>query len=96
MPRRRHQRLLGSLRGLGELRAAERAYSVSYELDRFEDTGGQRANGSVSGDVHDLLASGEDGSAILVLQDGSEISVLVSNAGADGADVEAIGVLLQG
>lgn len=91
MRRHSRQRLLGSLRGSGELRARGHTFSVGYELDRFEDEGGQRADGSVSGDVHELLAFGGNSRAILVLQDGSELSVLVSNPGSDGADVEATG-----
>lgn len=94
MVRRMRQRLLGSLRGSGELRAAGRTFSISYELDRFQDSGGQRANGSISGDVHELLASGDGSAATLVLEDGSEIPVLVSDAGSDGADVEATGSTL--
>lgn len=56
--------------GAGELHASGRTYPVAYELDRFEDLGGQRANGSISGDVHELLAAGEDSAAILDMGDG--------------------------
>lgn len=93
--KRTRQTLIGSLRGDGQLRADGRSTSVTYELDRFTDSNGPRASGSVSGDVAAMARGDEEVAAILVLQDGAEISVLVSNAADDGADIEATGLSVE-
>ena len=95
MRRSGRQTLLGSLRGAGTLKAEGASAEVDYALDRFEDRQGQRASGSVTGDVSAFASLPEGADATLVLQNGSEISVVVSNAAADGADVEALGAVVD-
>ena len=85
------QKLLESLRGTGSLRAVGFTVEVTYEMDRFEDNQGKRASGSVTGDVSALTGSTESTPAVLILRDGSQLPVLVSNAAEDGADFESAG-----
>jgi hypothetical protein len=82
-------KMLPSLRGPGKIRAGGAQYEVDYELDRYADQSGLKVGGSVSGDLSVLASMGEGSPASLVLSDGSELGVLLSNIGHQGADVEA-------
>ena len=88
-------KLLGSLRGSGVLKAGDASLEVRYHLDRYESRNGQVATGEVDGDLSALSAPEETLPAILVLENGSEISCNLSNIEADGADVDVQGSVTQ-
>ena len=88
-------KLLGSMRGRGVLKMGAAACEVGYHLDRYEERLGQTASGEVDGDLTALGEVDDGAGATLVLENGSEIEVTLSQVEPDGADLDARGAILD-
>jgi hypothetical protein len=84
--------MLGSLRGHGHLVADEaEPAAVTYELDIFRDSARTIATGRVEGKASALAAAGAAAHAVLVLQDGAQVSVTLSDVSGPTAEVTTTG-----
>ena len=91
--RRGHQavKLLGVLRGAGKLQDGKRKSEVTYQIDVYG--GGPYINGA--GVLYGAIrpAKREDGAphAVLTLEDGGEVAVIITGVDEDGVDIETRG-----
>lgn len=86
-------KLLGVLRGAGSLQDGRRKTAVTYQIDVYG--GGPYVNGA--GVLYGAIrpTKREDGApmAILTLEDGGAVSVLITGVDEDGVDIETRGAI---
>lgn len=86
---KRSLKLLRTLRGDGQLSAADRRLTVSYQLDLYADGDRTIGSGSLDGDFTGLGDDLEGGEGQLTLEDGSTMTVVLETVEDDGAEFQA-------
>lgn len=79
---------LKALRGDGVLLAAEHSTPVGYQLDLYADGDRTIGTGSLDGDFTGRAEDLEGGEALLTLEDGAQMAVILENVEDDGAEFE--------
>ena len=82
---------IGVLRGAGSLLDGRRKTDVTYQIDVYEGRNQKNGTGVLYGPIR--LARREDGAppATLTLEDGAQLSVVISGSDEDGVDIETRG-----